>query len=412
MMVSAISESLLQSSSTETAHIEMTSQCNLRCVYCAVSQPSYRGFDLNLDCIEEVLDTLKDRRVKYLYVNGHGETTMIANWESTCLKMLDRGFRLKIVSNFSRKLRESEIDVFCKFHEICVSCDTTDPELFTLLRRKAKLSNLFENIERIKSRCREMKIPGPRFAWSVVVCDRTVFGLVEVVQKGIDLGISHFEFCNLTRYPDLPGAIQVRHISELPVEDMIRSREIIKLARNTATRNGCTFSVQAGLIDVLEERIKSSEGKQGSLESGFLRYSKEEAEGKTRLCLDPWKMLYIHASGAVRPCCWHWDEIGNLGSGQTLSEISNNSKMLELRRQLLTGELGKYCSSCPARELVTVDELESSVLAFQTGERDRSAELENRILQQSGLLRWLRRGLFGKVLGGGRQRRRADGATE
>ena len=158
---------LLTSTATDVAHIELTSRCNLRCVYCAMSQPGYQGTDLDVSCIDEVLNTLEDRRTGLIYVNGHGESTMIKGWDQVCTRMLDRGMRLSIVSNFARRFNDLEVDTLSRFHQICVSCDTMDAELFAELRPKARLATLLENMARIRERARQERREGPRLSWSI-----------------------------------------------------------------------------------------------------------------------------------------------------------------------------------------------------------------------------------------------------
>src|SRR5213079_2481089 len=46
---------LLASDRTQVAHLEFTSRCNLRCVYCAVSQPTYSGRDLEHEQLESII---------------------------------------------------------------------------------------------------------------------------------------------------------------------------------------------------------------------------------------------------------------------------------------------------------------------------------------------------------------------
>ena len=44
---------LLRSHRTALIHLEFTSRCNLRCTFCAVSQPTYHGRDLDAGCLEK-----------------------------------------------------------------------------------------------------------------------------------------------------------------------------------------------------------------------------------------------------------------------------------------------------------------------------------------------------------------------
>lgn len=345
---------MLSSSKTDTAHIEFTTRCNLRCVYCAVSQPTYRGTDLDLSCLDEILDTLKERETRFVYANGHGETTLVKGWDTVCRRMIEDRFALGIVTNFARALNRTEIETLARFRRICVSCDTVDAELFSALRRKARLSVLLENMERIRSCCRESGIEQPVFSWSCVVSNMNVLDLPRLIRTGMEKGVTHFEFCNMTKYDDLPDALNVYHISSMDTERMIRSRESILASVQIAEENGCVVSIQAGLLDVLEQRIADANGpdrKTDAEETKFARYAKEASEGMTRLCLDPWNLVYIHADGNLRPCCWHWNPLGKISRETSVQFILNSEPYRTLRYELLTGKLNHFCRTCPARPL-------------------------------------------------------------
>jgi hypothetical protein len=49
-------------------------------VYCAVSQPTYNGQDMELADLPALISMLKARRIQTLVVNSHGETTFIPDW--------------------------------------------------------------------------------------------------------------------------------------------------------------------------------------------------------------------------------------------------------------------------------------------------------------------------------------------
>src|SRR6187402_3534660 len=55
--------------------------------------------------------------------------------------------------------------------------------------------------------------------------------------------------------------------------------------------------------------------------------------GETRDCLDPWKMSFVHADGAVSLCCWS-RPVGNIKDAP-FGEILMNEAAREMRRGLL-----------------------------------------------------------------------------
>jgi MoaA/NifB/PqqE/SkfB family radical SAM enzyme len=366
-MTSGQDRALLVSDRTRVVHLELTSRCNLCCVYCAVSQPDYGGVDFDLTRFDDLLESLVESRVEFVYVNGHGESTMIDGWEGLCDRLLARGFKLGIVTNLARRLEPTEVATLARFTEVCVSCDTVEPELFTRLRRKASLALFWDNLERSRVEGIQRDGRGPRLSISCVVSDQVVMGLPELVRRGIEAGVAHFEFCNLTKYPDLPGAIAVAHISSMSLDRMIQARQAIEDANRLAEQHGRSWSIQAGLLDLLEQRI--GELSAGSKNSPTVSptAARSMIDGQTRLCLDPWSMLYVQASGVVRSCCWNPEPMGDLSQGDSLRDIPYGNRFRELRRQLLTGELPSACTHCPARPWVPIDKQRETVRIWQAG---------------------------------------------
>jgi hypothetical protein len=88
----------------------------------------------------------------------------------------------------------------------------------------------------------------------------------------------------------------------------------------------------------------------------------EPQPGETRDCLDPWKMSFVHADGAVSLCCWS-RPVGNIKDAP-FGEILMNEAAREMRRGLLTGRIPDDCVRCPARMLVPVAELRRKVQEF------------------------------------------------
>jgi MoaA/NifB/PqqE/SkfB family radical SAM enzyme len=247
----------LVSPGTETAHIEFTSRCNLRCVFCYASQPEYKGQDLDGDTLDNIIDILKRRSVKVVSVNGHGETTIYKNWHRYCNRMLDAGIPLHIISNFSKEFSEEEVETLSRFESIEVSCDSSDPKLFKRLRRGADLKTIALNILRLRAKAIKDKHAPPGISLSCVISDQNVLTLKEYVAFGKSLGVDLFNFCNLTKYPDIEGIQNANHITEMPVDRLLQAEATLKEAFRFLEEEKILFNVQHGLLDTLEEKIQS-----------------------------------------------------------------------------------------------------------------------------------------------------------
>ncbi|MDO9706840.1 radical SAM protein [Paracraurococcus lichenis] len=244
-------EALLESPVTRVLHWEMTRQCNLRCTYCAVSQPNYRGEDMDLGDFDALVATLRARRVQTLVVNGHGETTGIPGWHHRILALAAAGFRLAIISNFARLLREEELDAMARIASIQVSVDTHRPEVLRAVRRRVDLGNILLNMNGVRARAEALGLPQPVFAWSCVMSDKVALDFADYLRFGIAAGVRAFDVCNLSRYPDLPGVEMPEHATTLPDAELLRFADVLREGRALAARKGVTLTIQAGLLDTL-----------------------------------------------------------------------------------------------------------------------------------------------------------------
>jgi len=355
---------ILQSYRTDFAFIEFTSRCNLRCVYCAVSQPKYKGLELNLSDFEELINSLKKRNVKTINVNGHGETTIVKNWNSYCDRLLDSGFSLNIISNFSRQLSDEEAYTLARFSHISISCDTVNPTLFRTLRRGGDLPTILVNMAKLKGAALKNKLPDLFYSWSCVVTDKNVFELDDYVCFGLALGVKRFTFCNLTKYEDVEGETNVYHVSTLEKNKLHKAYEMLYKCFQIIEDNKCTYYCMPGLIETIKEKLEGEQIQKLEHEQQFkrerTRYSEKPNLGETRDCLDPGNLVYIHSDNSVTPCCWH-ESIGSLSNGESLEQVLNGKKIKQLREELLTGNLNSSCVDCPARGLVPVGKFKLKV---------------------------------------------------
>ncbi len=379
---------LLESHSTEVVHLEITSKCNLRCTFCAVSQPTYRGRHLDGDCLENVITGLIERRPGVVTVNGHGETTIFRDWYRQCDRLLDAGIELHIISNFARPLAERELETLCRFRDIEISCDSHDPKVFAQLRRGAELPTLLANIEALRATAQRLGREPPPLSLSCVVSDLNVLELPAYAAFVEQLGVAHVNFCNLTKYPDLPGVVNPRHVTEMAAARLPAALAALEETFRRLEAAGIAYHCQSGLLDSLRARMRAlaaapgdgssagtartappasdPETAPGSRQAPPVRYSTPGGRGMTRDCLDPWKFLFIQANREVAPCCWH-RPVHSLGTNQPLSEVLNGRRMRELRRSLLTGELTDDCRSCPSRGWVPTGELRRKVWRHLNG---------------------------------------------
>ncbi|MGZ7079434.1 MAG: radical SAM/SPASM domain-containing protein [Thermoanaerobaculia bacterium] len=357
-------EELVSSRKTDTVFLELTSRCNLRCVYCAVSQPTYRGIDLALDGFDNFLEQMRDRGVRLITMNGHGESTIIKDWEVYSDRLADAGFRLHITTNMAKRLTPAEIAVLSRFERILVSLDTVDPKLVAELRRGANIETIFANIAAVQqfaaARRRSQQI-----GISCTVGDISATSILEMVEAFLARDITMFRFGDLAEYERLEGVTWMRHLSTLSPERLSEVSVHFRRALARIEEEGGSFEIDAPLVSLLFRDQHSSvelAERDTRLGDKTVHYVDGDAT-QTRDCLDPWRIAFVQADASVRPCCFFEEKLGTLMT-HSLEEVVEGEEFRKLRREMLSGDLRPNCRSCSARPLIDREAFQRKVEAY------------------------------------------------
>lgn len=373
--MNSCNENLLQSRHYNNVVVSVTSRCNLRCIYCGVSQPTYRGSDMDLSSLSSLIAQLKKLRVDTVNFNGHGETTMIEGWHRYCRELLDAGFSVGITSNFGRDFSDEELDTLSRLAWIQVSCDTVDRPLFRELRRHADLNKLLANMAKVRAMGLK-RGRAPKFGWTCVVNDRVVDGLENWFWVGLASGVGRFVLSNYIKMPDLEGVQNVRHLADLPTAELGQAVTSIESFVGLAQRNNVEFELQGDLLALLKTELADRHSAESAARNvqivggGDATIAKKihtilPGPGETRDCLDPWSFAMIYPQGGVVPCCWWYgkEPIGNIGDSP-FDAVVNDTAIRQLRSELLAGDLNACCMRCPSRSITTTAKLQSRVATY------------------------------------------------
>jgi MoaA/NifB/PqqE/SkfB family radical SAM enzyme len=234
------------------AHIEFTSNCNQRCVYCAVSQPGYKGRDMPSPLLDQAIASLGQMGLKRAICNGHGENTMIPGWHQLVGRLQQSGARCSIITNSSHLFSADELEVLLTFSEITISCDTADPQLFKAMRRGGDFRNILWNMNALQSLALQRGLTPPAVQWSCVLSDRNLFELHSFVSAGITAGVSGFQFCHLIPYPKPPGTeLELLPPERFSPEQARRALDVLNHCEQLALRYHVAFQLQPEIRAVL-----------------------------------------------------------------------------------------------------------------------------------------------------------------
>ena len=236
------------------AMVEVTTSCNLRCSYCQVSDPSWKPKTLAKDSVMKILGEFKNLNTSLIHLHGHGETTIIDGWTEYADTLLEANIEVSLCSNLSKHFSDKEIDILSRLTGLTVSLDTLDPDLFKKLRRGGDIKHVLHNMIRIMTVAHKYSRP-LRISWSIVVCDLSVWGLLDLTHCGIMLGVTGFTFSNLGVNETPKNATEVNHVAEMPIEDCRKAVNIFEKIKALCKMKNVAYDLKHGMIDSMMEKI-------------------------------------------------------------------------------------------------------------------------------------------------------------
>jgi len=254
MLVHDTLNHMLRVYKTNNVLIEYTTNCNLRCSYCSVSQPDWPGMDLDQNLADEITQAVIKRSPQYAVIHGHGETTIVKGWERHAKAFFDAGISVNICSNLAKTYTDEEITTLSRLRRLTVSIDTIDPELFRKLRRGGNVEKVLSNLSRIQTEARgrgkEISV-----GFSIVCSDKSVWGLYDLVKRGTEMGVLAFTFCNLGVLATPEGGLETKHVSEMSVYDCHKILKMFAEIKMLCEQNNRIFDMKSGIVDTIRAKI-------------------------------------------------------------------------------------------------------------------------------------------------------------
>jgi pyruvate-formate lyase-activating enzyme len=230
----------------------VTTNCNLRCTYCAVSLPIYRGEDFDLARAEALAEEFATAKVRMVQISGHGETTMIPGWQAIGHAFTRHDINVCITSNFSKVFSDDELDALARMVHITISIDTVDRELLKNMRRKVDLRTILYNMQLVRLAASKLGREA-RFNWQCTLSDAVVSGLADWFDLGILNGVKKFTLGNLIEHEGLPDS--PRHVAKLGKPQLLAACDRITELARLAHSASAELEIQSGIIEGINESL-------------------------------------------------------------------------------------------------------------------------------------------------------------
>lgn len=348
--VDAIPDRLLRIRRLRQLGVELTTSCNLACVYCHFAPTARRGKNAEPELVEGLIDFLKEFPVDYVTMSGDAEITLYPEWTAVARRIRELGVDLRTISNFSKGVfSDEEVDTFSQFRQILISLDTSDAALLKKVRYRADLRTITLNMQLVRARALAMGRPTPEFVCNVVLHDKNLGHVDKTVAFAI---VNGFSQVSMVRYVDLeevsggindlkdnPNATPVFQVREMAPQAL--SEGINALRRAVALAEGkIHLSIQPDVMDEINIALNG--------DAAFKPANVNHPPGtrRTKNCLMPWDFFYVFWNGDVPPCCIVKDTMVDNVTGKSIAAVINAEEMMDWRRTLLSGDLKPECATC------------------------------------------------------------------
>jgi len=339
---------LLQSVRFNTLIVEITSRCNLRCIFCPKAikdNEKVPGRDIDMDdsTLASTLRFARQASPAIASLVGVGETTFREDWKEVCQHFFNLGMACIINSNFGRLYTEADLDALLKFANITISIESADIELQKKLRKAVDLKVILTNIIALRSRARLRGVRLPRLTVNCTVSDRNVLGVKELAAFCAELGINQLNLSSLYEIDELKDN-QIRSIEHLEPVERTAAFKLLEEAQQILRGSSTQLCVQPRLLQLYN----------GASEEG-------PRDGLTRVCMQPWTAYTVGADGQVFPCCVTAESFASID--EPMETLLNGKAIRKLRAQLLDGDLPAMCQSCSNAPLGSREDLSRAVVA-------------------------------------------------
>lgn len=337
---------------TSSLWINLTSRCNLRCVYCTVGKPGHIDRDISDVSLEKILAFIREVRPTRVMVGCYTETTSYDGWVEVVRAITDQGLSVNVISNLARLLDAEEIDTLARCATLQTSIDTIDRDRLKEVRKGADIRTILYNVVRIRGRALELGITPPRMEWICVPTRENFSGLMEYVGCAIACGVSSISINPVLQFQDAKQKLP--DLLDFPDAELREVFAKFEAAAAFAFTHGVAFAL--GNRDLIEERLRNSEttakpesAVRGELVAALGRvsfYARQLHTGMTRLCSQPWDNVVLSDKGELYPCTICGTPLANLDDYERLDDALSSPALVKWKQNLLDGTPGQACVNC------------------------------------------------------------------
>ena len=337
--------------------MDITNQCNLRCVMCYFSDDR-----IHQRRREDLAPQDFARIAEQLFPLAHRVSLSIATEP-----LIHRHFpeflaiakqyeipKLYINTN-GLLLNHALIEDMIRgnLHAIGISLDAATKATYERIRVGSTFEKVISNIQAINRAKRRMDSPIPRVTLNFVMMRANIQELPAFIRLARDLEVHGVNAVHVVPYAAAANE------SESLVKDRVLANRILDEARALAAQYSILFYAPRNFGEpVAGVAHEESSSPRYDVNRGFdLNLAVKAGDARPQCCPFPWHFVGIDSSGRVVPCGWWYQErpMGNIKE-RAFEDIWSSEPYRTLRREHLEGRLRSTCQSCPAAGVGDVDD--------------------------------------------------------
>lgn len=311
--------------------LDITNRCNLRCVMCYQSLESARRANTVQMTPDDFL-----RIASRVLPHAHRLSLSLGNEPLMSPHFIDilrvaAGYHVPDVNFFTNALllNEDTIAAIIEYGvtQVCVSLDGATPATYNSIRRDGDFDRLVCNVERLVARRNAANSLTPRVRFDIVMMQRNVHELVDLVRLAARLGVQDLSFRHLVSFEGLGMEREsLQHAKAL-------SNYWFEPALASAAELGLDVQTRPALFDL------GDEGAPPEAPRPFL---------PTPYCPFPFFHVSMGPGGHVLACPYSHGEApyGQVSAEAPLDEIWLGPKFTALRQRILQHDPPDMCRRC------------------------------------------------------------------
>jgi radical SAM protein with 4Fe4S-binding SPASM domain len=324
--------------------MDITNQCNLRCVMCHFSQPSYHAAPRQHITVEQFA-AIADQafhRAHQVSLSYGTEPLLHRHVEQLIAVLAQHEVPHTYLNTNGLLLRECIIEAMIghRFSFLLVSVDAATAETYERIRIGGSFTRLRDNLELLRACKARHGADLPRLGLGFVIMRQNMAELPDFVEMAADLGAVSVNAMHMAAWERVGNAPMGANLEKE------RCNDCLAAASERAASVGITLVAPPPFDDAAPARPLVADTAQRGREYGLAAPVPAET-----CCPFPWGFAAIDPRGEVFPCGW-WDNTKEPTMGNAFttgfSAIWRGPKFQALRERLRAHRLEGPCAQCPA----------------------------------------------------------------